>query len=104
MTGKPPARRDEEFGSGTLDKVDDNMWRLMNWCWSAKPEERPTCVQILDLFEKEGLMDTESEDKTLTRFLRESRHSQVAFEENPPSTIDMVGIGEILADVCHPLV
>lgn len=38
-----------------IDQIDDAMWNLMMSCWAQKPENRPTCTQILRRPEFVGL-------------------------------------------------
>lgn len=101
MDGAPPAQRDEVLAS-TLGAVD-GLWDLMNSCWSFEPKERPSCKQICQQLEQEGLVCTVTEDEAQARFVQESRYVQLIVGKNSDAKIDMVKVGEILAKVCPPV-
>ena len=99
VAGVPPAQRDEVLSPHTSDTVGDVMWNLISSCWSFKPEERPSCKEICQQLEREGLLSSETEDEAQTRFVQESRHLQFIVGKDSDTKIDMVKVGEILAAV-----
>ncbi len=101
MDRKLPAQRDEIMDSDTPDVIEDDMWELMNSCWSFEPKERPSCQQIYQQLGLEGLANTESENEAQARFVQESRNIQLIVGKNSDLKIDMVKVGEILAEVSH---
>ncbi len=92
---KPPAHRDEVADSDTPDVVDNDMWELMNSCWSFKPQARPLCDQICQRLGLGGLSNTEPEDEAQAQYL------QAVVGKNSDFKIDMVKVSEILAEVGH---
>lgn len=59
MGGTPPAKRDKEPIADPRDTIDDEMWELMNRCWSNDPKARPVCREILEDLERQGVSQRE---------------------------------------------
>lgn len=71
MRGVRPASRNTEPAEDPRDSIDDEMWELMNQCWSHEPEARPTCQQILEELERQGVgrLEDEARDTTIPETL-----------------------------------
>lgn len=79
--------------------VDGEMWKVIECCWSIKPEERPTCQQILqELGHKEPV--GEHIDQMSERVAGKSEHFRSIMGRNSDVTIDLTKVRHILDEVC----
>lgn len=64
MKGALPGNRKKAPSTDPRDRIDDEMWELMGRCWSKNPKARPTCREILEELERQGVSQQtdESED------------------------------------------
>lgn len=64
--GIRPGSRDEDPPTDPRDMIDDEMWKLMDQCWSQDPSARPTARQIIQELEWQGVSQRDNEDKHTT--------------------------------------
>lgn len=94
--GTPPAR----LNLTGPDTTENSIWRLVDRCWSPKPEARPKCKEILENVRKLGLAReaaNEDEDHDM-RERREFRDAMMG--ENGEVPIDLNAVETILDAIC----
>ncbi len=104
VQGRPPARRgDGPEADDALDNIDNSMWGLIEKCWSREVGDRPTCEQLLEQLELEGLASAEPEGEAQAKSLQEKQYLGVLFGNNWDIQIDMAMVRKVLAEVRYLL-
>lgn len=81
-----------------VDKIDDDMWGLMNRCWAREPGDRPTADQIVEELESWGLGRHE-DDEFQNYVLEEHQILRHEMRKYPNVEIDFAKVQEILEEV-----
>ncbi|KAF5353275.1 hypothetical protein D9756_008130 [Leucocoprinus leucothites] len=82
--------------SPSRDRIDDDMWRIMNHCWARTPEERPTCQQILESLRRLGVVPGGQEGGGSDKALRACQAFRAAMHTNSPKFIESSMVMDIL--------
>ncbi|KAF9445045.1 kinase-like protein, partial [Macrolepiota fuliginosa MF-IS2] len=80
-----------------MDKIDDEIWDLMNRCWAQQPDDRPSCLQILHQLSQGTVPD--SSYIAQDRLAREMEHFQHTMTKSSDISIDLAQVEQILNGV-----
>lgn len=83
-----------------LDRIDDEMWELMERCWASEPKDRPTVQQIARELEPKGLGMRQKEVRTYALHEDGISGFRNAMRRHSDTNIDLVAVGQVLNDVC----
>lgn len=97
LDGKLPIRP-KGGGASQVDKIDDDMWSLMERCWAREPGDRPTADEIVEELESWGLGRHEDDDFQ-NYVLEEHQILRHAMRKYPDVEIDFAKVQEILEEV-----
>ncbi|KXN84356.1 Serine/threonine-protein kinase HT1 [Leucoagaricus sp. SymC.cos] len=93
VDGGLPRRPTANSGTSQLDLIEDELWHLMQRCWSHSPERRLTCNQIMTLL---GL---EAHRPTDTRRFNERVEFRNAMRNKEHNPIDLAKVDGIFKEV-----
>ncbi|KAF9441661.1 kinase-like protein [Macrolepiota fuliginosa MF-IS2] len=95
LRGEAPARSRELTTSHPADKINDRMWELINQCWSSKPENRPTCQEVIQELEARAVTPEPLMDQS-PHLSQQFRHVMRSGSE---TTVDLVQLQQVLEEV-----